>query len=255
MSDTHKLPAQDPAAVFAIAHALFVLLESKAAARGEHQQEDDNQESIWEDHGGQDGALRNFMSTASIFEAWACKHVAFDELADIWPYKLMDSFGEAWKKMAGENYYHRDHPHRNMTHPTPGPGMCYQLARLMELPVFYRENDELIPLLVHVQNLPSKQPDLGMDTVPVTTWRFSTVKVSLQSDGPTLLSRYTVTSAEPKLNEHIELMLEAVTANGSSVVVGYFPTYDDAAKHALSLNPDLELPELPFITHLKPEQN
>jgi hypothetical protein len=30
-----------------------------------------------------------------MFEEWACKHVDFNQLTDVWPYLLQDSFGEA----------------------------------------------------------------------------------------------------------------------------------------------------------------
>ena len=41
-----------------------------------------------------DGFMREIMCVATQFEAWACKHVNFDELTDVWPYMLEARFGK-----------------------------------------------------------------------------------------------------------------------------------------------------------------
>ena len=38
--------------------------------------------------------MREVMRIAELFEQWACEHVAFEELTDVWPYLLQDRFGE-----------------------------------------------------------------------------------------------------------------------------------------------------------------
>lgn len=35
------------------------------------------------------------MRVANMFEDWACRHVAFEELGEVWPYFLEDKFGDA----------------------------------------------------------------------------------------------------------------------------------------------------------------
>lgn len=38
--------------------------------------------------------MRDVMRIAELFEKWACDHVAFEELNDVWPYMLQDRFGK-----------------------------------------------------------------------------------------------------------------------------------------------------------------
>ena len=39
--------------------------------------------------------MREVMRIAECFEVWACEHIAFDALNDVWPYLLQDRFGDA----------------------------------------------------------------------------------------------------------------------------------------------------------------
>lgn len=39
--------------------------------------------------------MREVMAIGSRFEGWACQHVNFNELNDVWPYLLEDKFGKA----------------------------------------------------------------------------------------------------------------------------------------------------------------
>jgi len=41
-----------------------------------------------------DQFMREVMRVAAQFEAWACSHVDFDQLTDVWPYLLEDKFGD-----------------------------------------------------------------------------------------------------------------------------------------------------------------
>ena len=77
----------DPAAVFACALSLReACLKSTEA---------NPQLILSESYNGMDEFLREMMRVGNLFEAWACAHVAFDELNDVWPYLMEDKFGDA----------------------------------------------------------------------------------------------------------------------------------------------------------------
>ena len=42
---------------------------------------------------GIDGFMREANRIGTLFEEWACRHIEFDELTDVWPYILHDRFG------------------------------------------------------------------------------------------------------------------------------------------------------------------
>jgi len=77
----------DPAAVFSIAISLWEACHKRAAA-GPHL-------NLSDCYSGMDGLMREVMRVANQFETWACRHIVFNDLADVWPYLLEDRFGEA----------------------------------------------------------------------------------------------------------------------------------------------------------------
>lgn len=52
-----------------------------------------DRDDLVESHGGEDEFVRTVAHTATEFEKWACKHVDFHELEEIWPYWLEQHFG------------------------------------------------------------------------------------------------------------------------------------------------------------------
>jgi len=89
MAIEHK-PANlhaDPAAVFACALSLWQACHEHAAS-----EKDLNLSDCFN---GIDQLMREVMSIGNRFEEWACLHVSFDELNDVWPYMLEDKFGKA----------------------------------------------------------------------------------------------------------------------------------------------------------------
>lgn len=76
----------DSAAVFACALSLWEAGQKRASH--------DNLD-ISECYNGMDQFMREVMRVANQFEAWACSHVNFNELNDVWPYLLENRFGEA----------------------------------------------------------------------------------------------------------------------------------------------------------------
>lgn len=77
----------DPAAVFACALSLREACLKCAKA--------DSQLNLSDCYNGIDEFMREMMRVGNLFEAWACAHVAFDELNDVWPYLMEDKFGDA----------------------------------------------------------------------------------------------------------------------------------------------------------------
>ena len=77
----------DPAAVFACAKSLHDACVERAKLEPGLDLSDAYQ--------GMDSFMRELMRVAEDFEKWACRHVAFQELEDVWPYLLEDRFGTA----------------------------------------------------------------------------------------------------------------------------------------------------------------
>jgi hypothetical protein len=77
----------DPAAVFGCALSLWNACNDAARA--------DPQLNLSEAYQGMDQLMREVMLIGGRFEAWACTHVAFEELGEVWPYMLEEKFGVA----------------------------------------------------------------------------------------------------------------------------------------------------------------
>lgn len=77
----------DPAAIFACALSLWSSCQGAAASQPEL--------NLSECYQGMDQLMREVMRVGEEFEKWACRHVAFHELDDVWPYFLEERFGGA----------------------------------------------------------------------------------------------------------------------------------------------------------------
>jgi hypothetical protein len=77
----------DPAAVFGCALSLWRQCNKRA--------ESDPNLNLSDSYHGIDELMRQVMRIANQFEQWACLHILFDELNDVWPYMLEDKFGAA----------------------------------------------------------------------------------------------------------------------------------------------------------------
>lgn len=77
----------DPAAVFACALSLHTACLKSA--------KNDPSVNLSEAYQGSDQFMREMMRVADLFETWACEHVAFEALDDVWPYLLENHFGDA----------------------------------------------------------------------------------------------------------------------------------------------------------------
>lgn len=83
--------------------------------------------------------MRELMRIANHFETWACAHVNFDELGEVWPYFLEEEFGETCLSVFAPtnlaDFNERD---------------CLRVALRLRLPLFLKENlpvpvDQLAP--------------------------------------------------------------------------------------------------------------
>lgn len=77
----------DPAAVFACALSLWQACQERGAVEPSL--------NLGESYNGMDQFMREAMRIATEFEAWACRHIDFAELDEVWPYLLQDRFGNA----------------------------------------------------------------------------------------------------------------------------------------------------------------
>ena len=82
-----ETPESDSAAVFGAALSLRQACREAAAC--------DPHLNLSECYNGMDEFMREVMRVGNLFEDWACRHVAFEEQSEVWPYFLEDKFGAA----------------------------------------------------------------------------------------------------------------------------------------------------------------
>lgn len=108
----------DPAAVFACALSLWRACHEHSA-----NEKDFNLSDCFN---GIDQLMREVMAIGERFEEWACRHINFDELNDVWPYLLGEKFGKACLAHA--------FPH---TLPQFNESDCLWVALHMRLPIMH----------------------------------------------------------------------------------------------------------------------
>lgn len=84
----------DPAAVLGCALSLY---------KAGHERAERLEYSLSDLYNGGDQFMREVMRVATAFEDWACEHIQFDKLYDVWPYTLEDKFGPAVLTVLGGN--------------------------------------------------------------------------------------------------------------------------------------------------------
>jgi hypothetical protein len=77
----------DTAAIFACALSLWQACHKRAVGNLAL--------NLSDCYNGMDEFMRVVMRIGNLFETWACSHVEFNELNDVWPYLMEDKFGEA----------------------------------------------------------------------------------------------------------------------------------------------------------------
>ena len=145
----------DAAAVFACALSLHGACMERAGT--------DPSFDISEAYHGGDEFLRQMMRVGNLFEAWACEHVAFENLADVWPYLLQDRFGGACLEVMDAGSFGQFDSND-----------CLRVAFRLRLPI---RVDGLLPLPVCVE---TPNPLTGAE---FQGFRIQTIRHELDEDG------------------------------------------------------------------------
>jgi hypothetical protein len=207
-----KIEPIDPAAVFACALSLWKGCEEEAGKNASLNLSDAYQ--------GVDQLMREVMRIATLFETWACEHVEFEEITDVWPYLLENSFGKACLGLCdGCSLQHFDRTE------------CLSVALGLGLPIRYAEELGL-PLDIAVPNTV-----LGS---PFAQFRIQTMRQCL---GEREVEAFAFDD-DPQ-DENYEtpfLALYGVGADGILEHIKDFDRYADAVDLAAKLAPGIAFP-------------
>ncbi len=206
----------DSAAVFACALSLREACLKSAAT--------DPQLNLSDSYNGMDEFMREMMRVANLFEAWACTHVAFEELNDVWPYLLEDKFGDAClaciRPSSAVEFNASD---------------CLRVALRLRLPI--HADDKLrVPIDVRAPN-----PILGSEFQAL---RIQTMRDDIDGGGA-----IPFTVDDDPFDEEFGppyFALYGVGYDGLSEHIADRDTYSDALKLAQKLAPSVELPLKPI---------
>lgn len=208
----------DPAAVFAIALSLWDTCHGRMKS--------DSALDLSEAYHGMDEFMRVVMRIGNRFESWACNHVDFNSLNDVWSYLLEDRFGEACLKilqpleLAGFN-----------------DDDCLRVAFLLKLPVFA---DGQLPVPV------DERAPLPRDGEGFVALRIQTVRDLLEEND----SEPFVLGDDP-FDENFEAPYFGLYGIGNDSLVEHIAsrqTYSDAVKLARNLIPGIQFPNRPRLT-------
>lgn len=211
-----KNDSLDPAAVFTSAISLRDACDQAAKL---------NNLDLSDLFQGMDQFYREVMRIAALFEEWACKHVVFDEMCDVWPYMLEDKFGAAClQRMCVEDLSGFDAED------------CPDVGMKLLLPLHYQDAPRL-PLDVKAINpIPASH---------FTHWRIQTIRC-LSGDDNFEPMIYGDDPFDPEYEPSI-LSLYGVNAEGLIEHIKDFDRYADAVAFAGKLAPGVEFPEEPVV--------
>lgn len=175
---------------------------------------------------GGDEFLRQMMRIGELFEAWACDHVAFEELEDVWPYYLEDHFGDACLHVltpTGLPHFSRED--------------CLRVALQLAIPIRYQDGLSL-PLDIRAAN-----------TVPGSAfieYRIRTVREDLEAHE---IEPYTLND-DPIDDQFADVVLGlyGIQADGGVEHITNFSRYSDAAALAGKIAPGIDFPESPVLS-------
>ncbi len=205
----------DPAAVFASALSLWQASQQRAGKENLN---------LSECYNGMDQFMREIMRIANQFEAWACLHIEFNELDDVWSYLLEDKFGEACLAvlfLGGLAHF--------------DDSVCLLVAVRLRLPV--KLDDTLpIPIDVRAPNPVSQSPFREL--------RILTMRDSIEDGDPTPYS-----SDDEPFDEQFGdtyFRLYGVGGDGTLEHIADRSTYSEALGLAQKLAPGVAFPSAPF---------
>lgn len=208
----------DSAAILAIAVSLWQMLGGLGTGEGH------GRLNLSECYNGMDQLMREVMNIANTFESWACEHVAFEELNDVWPYLLENKFAEACLAIIEPVALQRfDETY------------CLRVAMHLRLPLIYREG---LPLPVEFTTAnPVANSGFHM-------FRIQTVRVSIEDD---FLSPFTF-GDDPFDGEFLppHFALYGVGNDGSPEHIADRRFYAEIVSLAKNIAPGIRFPEPPF---------
>lgn len=157
IADTHS---PDPAGVFAAANSLWNAIFEESTRP--------EKLSLSDYYQGLDQLMREVMRVGTLFETWCCRHVAFDELDEVWPYFIADNFGPTWTRIE-DAYSLAAFNERD----------CLRAAWYLGVPIRI-SNEFVLPLAVRAQNPTS--------TLPFTQFWIRTTQTSINSNDTKLFT-------------------------------------------------------------------
>ena len=168
--------------------------------------------------------MRVVMSIGTRLEAWACAHLAFSELVDVWPYLLDDKFGDACLRVLPpcslEDFDDDD---------------CLRVALLLRLHV--KLCDDLpVPIDLTAAN--------SVDGSPFTSFRIQTVRDRVKGD-----KRVAFTPDDDPFDEDFGtpyFVLHGIGRDKGQEHVADRRTYAEIAGLAQCLSPGAAFPEYPI---------
>jgi hypothetical protein len=207
---TPPIEKPDPAAQFAIASSLWQACHDHAAkTKGLNLSEIFN---------GMDECMRVVMRIGERFEGWACKHVNFDNLYDVWPYLLQDKFGSVCLEamtLAGLVEFNEED--------------CLQVALLLRLPIVVTKN---LPVPVFLE---AANPVVGS---AFKTFRIQTFRRIVEDD-----SAEPFVSGDDPYDENFEAPffgLYGIDEAEKEECIADRPSYDSVRDLAMKLAPGIE---------------
>ena len=174
---------------------------------------------------GGDEFLRQMMRIGETFERWACDHIAFEELGDVWPYLLEDHFGAACL---------------TTLHPSGLPQFaeedCVRVA--MKLPIPMRYADGLcLPL-----DISAASPVKGS---AFAEYRIRTARADLEDQQ---IEPFTFDD-DPHDDHYGDVFigLYGILSDGECEHITDFSRYSDAAALVRKIAPGILFPDVPVV--------
>jgi hypothetical protein len=172
---------------------------------------------------GIDQFMREVMRVANLFEDWACAHVAFEKLSDVWPYLLEDRFGSACLVAVMPGFLMEF-----------GTDDCFRVASCLRLPMWI--NGRLaLPFLLDVVN-----PVSGST---FEHYRIQTVRNEL--DGDKVMPFVVGDEVEDENFGPLYFVIHGVGRDGALEHIAERRTYQEAADLLRAMFLDLDLPDNP----------
>ncbi|MBI5762306.1 MAG: hypothetical protein HZA51_02140 [Planctomycetes bacterium] len=207
----------DPAAVFAAALSLWRSFEEFEKQNPSIQ--------LNEHYNGYDELMRVCMRVANHFELWACRHVAFAETDEVWPYLLEEVFGKACVDeidiLAIDGFDYDD---------------CLRIAVNLKLPIFV--SDELRAPV----NVTSVNPGRGS---PFTHIRVQSVRDSV--DGNIGIAYSCEDYPFDEAFEEPYYTLSGIADDALIEVISTRETYSEASNLARKIWPGIAFPTNPSV--------